>query len=571
MTKRLTYNEVKAFIEGNGCKLLSTEYKNSKTKLTIKCKCGNTFIVDYNHFKDSNKRLCQECSKQQLIKNLRNTHRGFVKRVYDLVGCDYSILTLYETTGTKLKVKHNKCGCVYWVKPNNFLSGYRCPRCANQNLTTEYIKTKINNKNFELVSNYKNSKTKIKIKHKCCNREFDVFYRDFMKNKECVLCKQEKNIEDLKLDYDFVKAKIEETGYKLLSTEYKNAHTKLDVICPKGHRSKIPWYYFYQQIGCSICSNKTIIRGINDISTTHPYLVKYFVNIEDTYTHSYGSSCKKVLLKCDNCNFEKYGTISNLIRRGFSCPKCGDGISYPEKIIFNTLEQFNILFKIQKTFSWSQKKRYDFYIPSLNCIIEAHGIQHYEKVNRGKTLEEEQENDKLKKQLAKYNGIEHYIVIDCRESDLEFIKNNILISQLAQLINLTDIDWLECEKYARNSLVKKACDIWNNGIRNTLKISKIMKLEKNTIIRYLKQGSKLNICDYDPKVEMIKTIRKNGINNGCKVICLDTGEIYNSASEAGRLMNGTQSNISSCCTGKIKTAYGLKWMYYDDYLKLNNK
>ena len=52
----------------------------------------------------------------------------------------------------------------------------------------------------------------------------------------------------------------------------------------------------------------------------------------------------------------------------------------------------------------------------------------------GRTLEEEQENDELKKSLAIKNGIKDYLVIDCRESEMEFIKSNILKSQLNQFV-----------------------------------------------------------------------------------------------------------------------------------------
>jgi len=33
----------------------------------------------------------------------------------------------------------------------------------------------------------------------------------------------------------------------------------------------------------------------------------------------------------------------------------------------------------------------------------------------------------------------------------------------------------------------------------------------------------------------------------------------------------TTSHISACCSGRRKTSGGFKWMYYDDYIKLNNK
>ena len=104
-----------------------------------------------------------------------------------------------------------------------------------------------------------------------------------------------------------------------------------------------------------------------------------------------------------------------------------DGISIPEKFMWNVLKELNIEFKTQlnkKDFDWCQNYKYDFYIPSLNMVIETHGRQHYEKSDRGRTLEEEQLNDKLKKELALNNNIKNYIIVDCRKSELEWLKEN---------------------------------------------------------------------------------------------------------------------------------------------------
>ena len=64
-------------------------------------------------------------------------------------------------------------------------------------------------------------------------------------------------------------------------------------------------------------------------------------------------------------------------------------------------------------------------------IIENHGEQHY--IHRGtfksKSLEDEQRNDVYKKTLARQNGVIHYIVLDCRESNVSWIKKSILNSQ----------------------------------------------------------------------------------------------------------------------------------------------
>jgi hypothetical protein len=42
-----------------------------------------------------------------------------------------------------------------------------------------------------------------------------------------------------------------------------------------------------QNVGCNVCYNRKTIRGINDISTTAPDLIKYLSNTEDAYNHNY--------------------------------------------------------------------------------------------------------------------------------------------------------------------------------------------------------------------------------------------------------------------------------------------
>ena len=61
--------------------------------------------------------------------------------------------------------------------------------------------------------------------------------------------------------------------------------------------------------------------------------------------------------------------------------------------------------------------------------------------------------------------------------------------------------------------------------------------------------------------------------NSKKVICITTGEIFNSFKEASNYYNVAQSSISSCCKGKLKSAgklpYSsstpLQWKYLKDY------
>ncbi|AZV43620.1 hypothetical protein BAOM_3011 [Peribacillus asahii] len=331
---------------------------------------------------------------------------------------------------------------------------------------------------------------------------------------------------------------------------------------------------------CPYCIGRKV-NHTNCLWTTHPEIAKLLKNKERGYEVLSTHSKSLEILKCDKCGYESEKIINHIRKYGFVCPKCSDAVSYPEKFMASMLDQINIEHKKEKTFEWSKvnnsKKRYDFYIPSLNCIVETHGKQHYdggfEYHNGGKTLEEERKNDLIKKELAINNGIQHYIIIDCRESSIEYIKSNIMSSDLSVLLNLNEIDWLKCHEYACNSMVKAACDLWNEGVKSTSEIKNKLSIGKGTALRYLKQGAELGWCDYDPKKVSSKARSINGKINGKKkskkVVQLSPKrEFINEfeSMEAARIATNAK-NIPAVCKGIFKSSGGFLWMYKEDYEK----
>jgi len=243
------------------------------------------------------------------------------------------------------------------------------------------------------------------------------------------------------------------------------------------------------------------------IATTHPYLKKILVNKDDLLKYSAGSGAK-VLARCQICGHEKEVIMHELIKRGIRCNVCSDGISYPEKYLTNMLAQLDIIFSTQVnklTFKWCGRYSYDYYIGDINCIIEAHGSQHYEcpKGSWRTPLIKIQDNDKRKEESARDNGIANYIIIDCRRSKTEWIKNSVMHSELPILLGFTedDIDWEECHKNTLTSMVKETCELWNSG-HKAKKISEILCICRSTANTYLKQGANLGWCNYDPKIEL---------------------------------------------------------------------
>ncbi|NGU31026.1 hypothetical protein G6Z34_13120 [Clostridium perfringens] len=127
---------------------------------------------------------------------------------------------------------------------------------------------------------------------------------------------------------------------------------------------------------CPICTNKKAVLGINTIWDTDRWMCDLGVSEEDAKKYSRGSG-NYITVKCPDCGREKKKRIANIYNeRSISC-KCNDNKPYPEKFVVNLLGQLEVDFKTEHKPKWVDNKRYDFYVKDLNMIIETHGKQHY--------------------------------------------------------------------------------------------------------------------------------------------------------------------------------------------------
>lgn len=300
--------------------------------------------------------------------------------------------------------------------------------------------------------------------------------------------------------------------------------------------------------GCAICCNapQIVAQGINDVPTTAPWMIPYFQGSYDEAKRYTKCSNKSIYPVCPECGRvkNKLVKIAHIYRYdSISC--CNNKGKYPNKIMFNILEQLNIDFETEYSPNWIKPKRYDFHIPSLNIIIEMDGQFHKNdnKMN-GQTVEESQFIDNEKDRLASEHHIE-VIRIDCcygSNDRFEYIKQNILNdNRLNELFDLSKIDWEKCNEYALSNLVKFACDLWNSGIHSTGEIGKIMKLHYETICSYLKYGKDVRWCNYTTEKSMEINNEINGLRikklNAKPIICINNEMIFNSITECERVSN----------------------------------
>lgn len=287
------------------------------------------------------------------------------------------------------------------------------------------------------------------------------------------------------------------------------------VECPKCGRTD--WFestrLMKKKCACETNNNHIIYQGINDVPATDYWMVDYFVGgIEEAKKYT-GGSTKKVLMKCPYCGRTKMQEISVLKKDKRMYCVCSDNCSYPEKFLTSVLEQLNIDFISQATSNNLGfdvgKRAYDFYIPNLSCIIETHGNQHYADISFFNSyVNSIEENDNFKQQIALENGIKNYIVLDCRCSNLKWIKKSIMNSDMSKVFNFTekDIDWNLCEKESATNLIKEVCDYYMRTMEKTRTIGEKFHKTYAMISSYLVKGDNIGWCVYDTK--MTKGTRK---------------------------------------------------------------
>lgn len=317
--------------------------------------------------------------------------------------------------------------------------------------------------------------------------------------------------------------------------------------------------------GCSCCANRTIVRGINDIPTTDPWMVAYFQGgLEEASQYSRGSSCKIVPV-CPTCGTVHSQPIEvHRINRkhGFSCVKCNDGYSYPEKFVYSLLQQVGCNFIMQfssKNASWVGRYRYDFCLPEYMCLIETNGIQHYKDAihfsrSANRVVDVEKQNDKAKQILAENNNY-LYFSIDCQKSEKDWIRKSIVDSGIFDLLGIldTDIDWNKCHNFALSNLCKAVCDYKRAHPKETAQsIANHFSISIPTATSYLHIGNNIGLCHYSgyKRIKMSYQDKIIGIFDSAKEITEDS-----------RFLNYSIRCIRAVCRGVRKTYKGYNFEY----------
>jgi hypothetical protein len=211
-SKRLTlsYETIKDYIESFEYKLISDEYLDAHSKLTIECTEGHNYKVKWNNFQQGGR--CPECRK-----NNRSLSHKHIKNKHDsLVMLEYII---------------------------NYL----------QQFDYKFI-----------YGEYKNSKSKLKIQ---CDKShiYETTWDNIKYGNRCIVCYHD----SLRMSLDYIKDYLQQFDYKFISGEYKNSKSKLLVQCGKSHIYETTWQSIQSGRRCTKCPIKRSDETRKKLSESH--------------------------------------------------------------------------------------------------------------------------------------------------------------------------------------------------------------------------------------------------------------------------------------------------------------
>lgn len=178
MPKKITNEEIDRRIfnlVGDEYHRVSDYVKGNQKIVMHHTKCGEDFEVTTNHFiYDGTRCKCQI--------NILDPEE-FKLRFDTLAQGEYEQMTPYVRSNKKIRVLHKKCGNTFEVQPKDFTKGSRCPHCyGNKRKTTKEFSDEVYNLTdgeYLLLTEYKNNRTPVTIRHDYCGKEYQVIPKDF--------------------------------------------------------------------------------------------------------------------------------------------------------------------------------------------------------------------------------------------------------------------------------------------------------------------------------------------------------------------------------------------------------
>lgn len=250
-----SYEQVKSIFEENGCKLLDSEYKNSKTKMRYIAACGHEHEIALDNFLAGKGRVCKACRYKRQSESLKHSYE-YVSGYFENEGC--KLLDNVYTDASHTKIRYiARCGHENKVTFNKFVNGVGriCNKCSKSiKYDFDEVFAEFEKRGCTLLEDsYENCKVQMRY-IATCGHESTVSF-DELKNAKSVTLRCRKCQKINHYDLEDVKRIFEENGCKLLSTDYRISDDRLEYIAQCGHKASIKFSKFLTGQGrkCKKC------------------------------------------------------------------------------------------------------------------------------------------------------------------------------------------------------------------------------------------------------------------------------------------------------------------------------
>jgi len=273
--------EIKANeVHGNKYNYEYVEYINGQTKVKIECPTHGIFEqTPGSHLGGCG---CPKCQKVEAANKQRLTKDEFEIKANEVHGNKYNYEYVeYINSRTKVKIECPTHG-IFEQKPSSHLMGHGCPKCGNivKMTADEFLKKGIQihssaNYIYDYVD-YVDYHTKVKIE--CPTHGiFEIRPNNFLRGQGCHKCALERNANRRKL----TKEEFETRANVVHDNKYDYSETQLNGV-DKNARIRCPYHgYFWQRpyshlcgCGCPKCSG-TGIRNSHKFNLLEEFESEY--------------------------------------------------------------------------------------------------------------------------------------------------------------------------------------------------------------------------------------------------------------------------------------------------------
>ena len=301
-------------------------YNGANNKILFRCLiCGYEWRT--NPCNILNGKGCPKCAIKRTHDLQRKDTNTFIDEL-KTVNKKLEVIGEYINCHTKIKVRCLSCSYEFLSYPNSLLSGSSCPKCTNNNLKSQSEfenELKLINDKITVLGKYLGSSKKIKCQCNICGTEWDAFPTNLLRNHGCPKCAAKKTGIDNRTSLEEFKKKLKRVNKNVeILEEYISYKNKIKTKCLKCGYIWNAWPA--SLLNNNMCPNCLSIhrKTINKMSNEE-FMKKTSKNDKIKVLENYKSSTKKIKVQCLKCNRVWYALPSSIIL-GSGCSYCANNI-----------------------------------------------------------------------------------------------------------------------------------------------------------------------------------------------------------------------------------------------------